>query len=68
MLSPSYINKSSIWKLHKVYKVRVAQSKVTEDIVFQCLLEGSYSYTDFPCDEDYKDALEYETIYADITN
>lgn len=68
MLSPSYVNKSSIWKLHKIFKVRVAQSKVSDDTIFQCLLEGNYSYTNFPCDEYDRDALEYETVYADTAD
>lgn len=64
LLTPSYINKTCNWKIHKILLVRKSFSRIDGDLIIQCVLQGKYLYTVGLCDEEDQELLEFETLFS----
>jgi hypothetical protein len=64
LLSPSYVNKTDNWKLHKINKISKATSKLNGSPIYQCVLENDFAYIDGICDDENEDILKFETIFS----
>lgn len=63
LVSPRYVNKSSDWKLHKVLQFMKANSNMSNDSVYQCVLEDYIIYVEGVSDGEDESTLKFETLY-----